>query len=244
MKAALCAIALTGCFGNTSTTDLGGDRTPTAPDDVPTGDQQSDSGSEPDGLVEPGLMDPEGAESDEVTFPESSVDVTDDLPNDGRCDGVREWQPIWSQWEDEVVFWTNEARAVGRACGNLGSFEPAPPVTMEKRLRCAARLHSNYMASVGDDFNHETREGVDPFERIEAMDYVYANAGENIAVGQQSPEAVVQGWVDSPGHCRNLMDPIFTEIGVGYAFGIWETQGFYGGVEMAPYWTQKFAAPL
>ena len=55
----------------------------------------------------------------------------------------------------------------------------------------------------------------------------YRTAGENIAKGQQTPEAVVKAWMNSSGHRKNILNPSFTEIGVGYA-------------EQGNYWTQMF----
>jgi len=58
--------------------------------------------------------------------------------------------------------------------------------------------------------------------------------GENIAMGPESAEEVVDGWLDSPGHCANMMDPRFQDIGVGLATGKKRGQ---------IYWVQNFAAP-
>ena len=59
--------------------------------------------------------------------------------------------------------------------------------------------------------------------------------GENIAYGPKSVEEVVQGWLDSPGHCENIMDPRFVEMGLGYAVGHVSKRGLY--------WVQLMAAP-
>ena len=56
--------------------------------------------------------------------------------------------------------------------------------------------------------------------------------GENIAAGQPTPESVVAGWLRSEGHCRNIMNPGFRELGLGFAQG-----GTYG-----TYWVQDFGA--
>ena len=66
-----------------------------------------------------------------------------------------------------------------------------------------------------------------------AAGYVWQTAGENLAGGNATAEATMQQWLDSDGHCANLMNPAFTELGVGY---------FPGG----PYttlWVQNFGAP-
>jgi uncharacterized protein YkwD len=60
--------------------------------------------------------------------------------------------------------------------------------------------------------------------------------GENIAYGPKSAEEVVQGWLSSPGHCENIMDPRFAEMGVAYAQGQASKRGLY--------WVQLLADPL
>jgi uncharacterized protein YkwD len=56
--------------------------------------------------------------------------------------------------------------------------------------------------------------------------------GENIAAGQPTPAEVVDGWMHSPGHCRNIMDPDYHVIGIGYAYDASSSYGHY--------WTQDF----
>ena len=69
---------------------------------------------------------------------------------------------------------------------------------------------------------------------MQAQGYPLAAGGENIAAGQRSPAQVVQGWMDSPGHCRNAMNPSFTETGLGH---VEVRDGNFGH-----YWTQKFGS--
>ena len=85
-------------------------------------------------------------------------------------------------------------------------------------------------------FEHDNPDGESPFDRMERAGYSYQAAGENIAAGQQTPEQVVLGWLDSPGHCSNIMSPDYTEIGVGYYYGEQDQFGHY--------WTQNFGRPL
>ena len=164
------------------------------------------------------------------------------VPDTAHCRPVADWELSWAELEDEVLRLTNEVRAAGYDCRSEGVFEPAPPLAMDAHLRCAARLHAQYMAREASEFAHETAAGVDPNERISMTGYDPAAAGENIAVGIDSAEAVVAGWLASDGHCRNLMTSLFTEIGVGYAMGEWETETERGRIE-APYWTQSFGSP-
>ena len=68
-----------------------------------------------------------------------------------------------------------------------------------------------------------------PFDMMKTFGISYKSAGENIAMGQTTPEQVVQAWMNSPGHRENIMNSSFTHIGVGYvASGNYWTQMFIG----------------
>ena len=82
-------------------------------------------------------------------------------------------------------------------------------------------------------FSHTGSNGSSPWDRIKLAGYVYTNAAENIAAGQTTALAVVNGWMASTGHCNNIMNPVLKEVGVGYNPG-----GTYGH-----YWTQDFGKP-
>ncbi len=76
-------------------------------------------------------------------------------------------------------------------------------------------------------FSHTSPTYGSPFEMIKNFGIKYKSAGENIARGYSSPEAVVKGWMNSPGHRANILNASFTEIGVGYvAEGNYCTQMF------------------
>ena len=181
-------------------------------------------------------MDPIMDPADPVTDPMTAAG--DEVPAGDHCAPVAMWDPAWTAFEDEVLKLTNEARAAGANCHSMGTFGPADPLTMNAMLRCSARLHSQDM---GENvfFDHTNPAGDDPFERMAAAGYRGFTMGENIAMGQQNPEEVVDGWLASDGHCRNIMDPSFTEIGVGYWEGASSNQ-FFNGNKL---WTQNFGAP-
>jgi uncharacterized protein YkwD len=85
-------------------------------------------------------------------------------------------------------------------------------------------------------FEHEDLSGHSPADRVRAVGYQEKLVGENIAYGPKSVEEVVQGWLDSPGHCQNIMDPRFAEMGIAFANGqSLSRHGFY--------WVQLFAEP-
>lgn len=90
------------------------------------------------------------------------------------------------------------------------------PVTAEKRLTAAARLHSQDMAA-NNYFSHTSRNGTPFADRITRAGYVWRNAAENIAKGQQDPADVMNSWMNSPGHKANILNCDLKEIGVGVA---------------------------
>ena len=96
------------------------------------------------------------------------------------------------------------------------------------------RLHAADMARY-NYFSHSGRDGSDPAQRVERAGYRYRSTGENIAAGQLNPEDAVAGWIKSPPHCANLMNPAFTEMGVAFAVD--------PSSEMGVYWTQAFGRP-
>jgi uncharacterized protein YkwD len=126
----------------------------------------------------------------------------------------------------------NQARARTTRCGGR-SFAPAPPVSLSGTLDGVALGHANDMAQ-NDYFEHEDLSGHTPADRVRAVGYREKLVGENIAFGPRTAEDVVQGWLDSPGHCENIMDPRFAEMGIAYAAG-------HG--KRGLYWVQVFAAP-
>ena len=84
-------------------------------------------------------------------------------------------------------------------------------------------------------FEHEDLLGRSPADRVRAVGYQEKLVGENIAYGPKSAEEVVQGWLDSPGHCENIMDPRFAEMGIAYAAGRPRRRGLF--------WVQLLVAP-
>jgi uncharacterized protein YkwD len=88
----------------------------------------------------------------------------------------------------------------------------APPLAWNPALAGAALAHSRDMARQRY-LAHHGKDGSTPASRVTATGYTWRLVGENIASGQPTPEDAVAGWLDSPGHCVNLMDPRFTETG-------------------------------
>jgi uncharacterized protein YkwD len=127
----------------------------------------------------------------------------------------------------------NQARAQGARCGER-SFGPAPPVKLSGTLAGVALGHAADMAEHGY-FEHEDLAGRSPADRVRAVGYREKLVGENIAYGPKSTDEVVQGWMHSPDHCENIMDPRFAEMGIAYAAGRTGKRGLY--------WVQLLVAP-
>jgi uncharacterized protein YkwD len=159
-----------------------------------------------------------------------------DVPAGAYCEAVADWDPEWVQFEEEVLLLVNEFRSEPADCGVEGQFAAAGPLTMDPILRCSARLHSADMFT-NDYFAHDNEDGLDPFERMDLAGFQGGGGGENIALGQQTPEEVMQAWMDSDGHCANVMRGAFTTIGIGYHPGAGQ-RGLGSN-----YWTQNFGAP-
>lgn len=90
---------------------------------------------------------------------------------------------------------------------------PARPLAWNGALASAASKHSADMAR-RNYFDHSSPEGKRARQRVEAERYDWRVVGENIAGGDTSVNAVMDGWIASSEHCRNIMDPAFAEVGV------------------------------
>jgi uncharacterized protein YkwD len=127
----------------------------------------------------------------------------------------------------------NEVRASGARCGQR-SFAPASPVTLSATLDTVALGHAADMAA-HDYFEHQDLTGRSPAQRVREGGYQESLVGENIAYGPKSIDEVVQGWLDSPDHCENIMDPRFAQMGIAYAPGKLSRHGLF--------WVQLLATP-
>lgn len=118
---------------------------------------------------------------------------------------------------DRVIELTNEQR---RRNG-------VPPLRFSAQLTAAAQTHTNLMVQF-DRMDHNLPGEPSLGERVSRTGYRWSSIAENIAHGQQTPEDVVNSWMNSSGHRANLLNPAYQDIGVGFANG---------------YWTQVFARP-
>lgn len=143
---------------------------------------------------------------------------------------IPDWRDAGLLVLDEV----NLARASRRKCGEQ-AFEPAPPLQWNPLLGAAAFAHSSDMADKRY-FNHRSQNGDTVSNRTQRVGYNWQRIGENIAFGSYTPKETVNGWLASPGHCVNIMDPTFTEMGAAYAVSPDQRVG-------KVYWTQVFGRP-
>lgn len=114
-----------------------------------------------------------------------------------------------------VLQYTNEARSKQQDCGVHGIESPVGPLQLNERLSIAAQAHADDMAQ-NNFMAHEGSDGSDPSTRADRAGY-QGLVGENVARGYETPQAVVAGWIDSDGHCTNMMNGGYEELGVGYA---------------------------
>ncbi len=101
------------------------------------------------------------------------------------------------------------------------------PLTIEKSIESAALVRAK---ETEVSFSHTRPDGSSFSSALKEQGVSYKGAGENIAWGQKSPEAVMQAWMNSDGHRANILNAKFTKIGVGY----------YQNSQGTNYWTQLF----
>jgi len=128
----------------------------------------------------------------------------------------------------------NEARTRTRQCG-AERYPAVEPVRWSCRLEDAAQEHALDMAET-NFFSHTGSDGSTAADRVDAQGYAWSAVGENIAAGNVGMGQVVEGWLESPSHCANLMNEQFTEMGIASA----ESRNG----DFSTYWVQVFARPL
>ena len=156
---------------------------------------------------------------------------------------------ITQKQKKEFLTRINDARSQRRSCGKYGSMGPAEPLAWSDKLYKAASLHSYDMAK-SRHFSHDGSgsindriaadmglgRGSNLRDRMSYTDYRWRTVGENIASGQQSTQAVIEAWLRSDEHCKNLMNKQFREVGMAY----YQLNGQF----QQPYWSQNFGRSL
>ncbi|MGE7184368.1 CAP domain-containing protein [Peribacillus sp. NPDC006672] len=121
--------------------------------------------------------------------------------------------------EQQVLSLVNEERSKS----GLPSLEMDTAVSNIANMKSEDMRDKNY-------FNHTSPSYGSPFDMMKSFGISYKYAGENIAAGQPSADAVMKSWMNSPGHKANILNKNYTHIGIGHATG-----GKY-----SHYWTQQF----
>lgn len=138
-------------------------------------------------------------------------------------------------FEADMLAAVNARRRAGASCGAEGNFPPAPDLAWNAALTQAAAGHSDDMVA-HNFFSHTGSDGSTLGSRVTAAGYPWSAVGENIAAGQASVAEVVDGWMKSDGHCANLMNAAYRDIGAACVAG-------NAGTTYRTYWTQDFGTP-
>ncbi|MGF1733545.1 CAP domain-containing protein [Photobacterium kasasachensis] len=141
--------------------------------------------------------------------------------------------PQNGDFADQMLAAVNAARAQARDCG--GQMMPAvPALTWDYSLEQAAFVHSSNMANY-NFFSHTGLNGDQPSDRVSDQGYSWSTVGENIAAGQRDLASVMDSWLKSPGHCKNIMSANYTQMGASSVTN--------SSAQYSIYWTQVFARP-
>jgi uncharacterized protein YkwD len=133
--------------------------------------------------------------------------------------------------DKQMLTLVNNARTQARACGS-GQYPAVSALAWHCSLEQAAAGHSTDMAN-NNFFSHTGSDGLNAGQRISATGNPWRAWGENIAAGYTTAESAMAGWLGSSGHCANIMNAGFTEMGAASATN--------PGSDYGIYWTQAFA---
>ena len=216
----------TGDMQDTSTAGdmqaTGGDMSTYAPDMR----AQPDQGNGPIG-GEQDMDPPSSCQGGDGTCP-AGCDLSNDADCIPDCQDASTWPADYAEREAKLLSEINAARAQGANCGSKGSFPPASPVQMNASLQIAARCHSVDMVERIGKLDHTGSDGSSFSQRAKREGYTGSPAGENIAAGNGTAEATIRQWMNSDGHCANIMKANIDRIGTGY---------FKGDIRYTHYWT-------
>jgi uncharacterized protein YkwD len=137
---------------------------------------------------------------------------------------------IYTPLARQVLALVNDARSRPRQCGSE-SFAAATSLRLAPELLAAAEEHNADMTR-NNYFSHTGRDGSSVGTRVARLGYNFSTAGENIAMGQRTATEVVDDWLKSPGHCSNIMNGAFREMGIAVS-----TDGQFR-------WTQTFGTRM
>jgi uncharacterized protein YkwD len=123
-----------------------------------------------------------------------------------------------ANFASEALALVNQHRAAGASCGDRGTFPAVAALAWNDPLTQASLVHSDDMMAL-NFFSHTGSNGSSAGDRATAAGYVWQTWGENIAAGQPTVASVVQAWMNSPGHCANIMNASMRDIGLACVSG-------------------------
>lgn len=113
----------------------------------------------------------------------------------------------------------NEQRQQGCNCGSV-YYPPVPPLTWNNQLEEAAQAHASDMYE-NNYFSHTGNDGSNAGDRINRIGYFWRAYGENIAKGYKTEQTVMNAWILSEDHCKNIMSSAFRELGAAKVNNYW-----------------------
>jgi len=137
----------------------------------------------------------------------------------GSCEKDKE--DIKTQIDKDLLLQlVNSYRIAGCNCGSEGDFAPTTPLMWNNLLELTAQDHSEDMFKK-NFFSHTGSDGSTLGVRVGRRGYDWQTCGENIAKGHKTEQDVIAGWINSPGHCKNIMNSNFKEMGVFKSGDYW-----------------------
>jgi len=181
-------------------------------------------------IAEP--VDETTAPVDETTGPVDEIAVPIDVPVN-ETETVDYSQISCDDVLTEALTLINELRSQTQVCGTT-TYDAVDALTWNDALTAAAKEHSDNMANY-NFFSHTGLDKSSVGDRITDQGYTWSSYGENIAAGQRSVQSVVDGWMQSEGHCKNIMSANVTQMGLACSVN--------SDADYTTYWTQDFARP-
>jgi uncharacterized protein YkwD len=158
-----------------------------------------------------------------ILFSCKKSDVVDNNSDSNNNNNNNSGDVVYNVNKTTLLQLVNDVRSKGCTCGT--TVMPAvSSLVWNDQLAKAAYDHSVDMKA-NNYFSHTGLDGSDPGQRITAAGYIWTSYGENIANGYTSEQAVINGWLGSEGHCKNIMGAGYKDMGVGRDGNYW-TQAF------------------
>ena len=127
--------------------------------------------------------------------------------------------PETADIQQDMLTAVNNLRARGCECGGR-TMQPVAALTWNSKLAAAAQIHADDM-NRGNFMNHRGSDGSTFVKRIEKQGYVWSELGENISKGGSTLQASMQSWLESAGHCEQMMSPTIREMGAARSGKCW-----------------------